>query len=189
MVADFVAERGGGLLVARRPIVRAARPGRHAARRGAAGGAERPARRPGARRARPAATCRRTTPDADAGRRDASDHAASAARPTKRASCGRRCRRWPPAPPVGGPRPGATVLAVTSAPGGGVFPVVAVQRYGRGRSMMFAGEASWRWKMMVRLDRSQLRVLLAAGGALAVGSGARSGGDHACPRRPSPATR
>ena len=51
--------------------------------------------------------------------------------------------------PLGGPRPGATVLAVTTAPGGGVYPVVAVQRYGQGRSMVFAGEASWRWKMMV----------------------------------------
>ena len=51
--------------------------------------------------------------------------------------------------PLGGPRPGATVLAVTTAPGGGVFPVVAVQRYGQGRSMVFAGEASWRWRMMV----------------------------------------
>lgn len=50
--------------------------------------------------------------------------------------------------PVGGPRPGATVLAVTAAPSGAVLPVVAVQRYGRGRSMVFAGEASWRWRMM-----------------------------------------
>jgi hypothetical protein len=50
---------------------------------------------------------------------------------------------------VGGPRPGATILALTTAPGGGVFPVVAVQPYGRGRSMVFAGEASWRWKMLV----------------------------------------
>jgi uncharacterized membrane protein len=57
--------------------------------------------------------------------------------------------------PLGGPRPGATVLAATTAPGGGVHPVVAVQRYGRGRSMVFAGEASWRWKMMVPAsDRS-----------------------------------
>jgi uncharacterized membrane protein len=50
---------------------------------------------------------------------------------------------------LGGPRPGATILALTTAPGGGVFPVVAVQPYGRGRSMVFAGEASWRWKMLV----------------------------------------
>ena len=49
---------------------------------------------------------------------------------------------------VGGPRPGATVLAVTSTPSGIVLPVVAVQRFGRGRSMVFAGEASWRWKML-----------------------------------------
>jgi hypothetical protein len=57
--------------------------------------------------------------------------------------------------PLGGPRPGATILAVTTAPGGGVFPVVAVQRYGQGRSMVFAGEAAWRWKMMVpSTDRS-----------------------------------
>jgi uncharacterized membrane protein len=50
---------------------------------------------------------------------------------------------------LGGPRPGAKILALTTAPGGGVYPVVAVQRYGHGRSMIFAGEASWRWKMMV----------------------------------------
>jgi uncharacterized membrane protein len=50
--------------------------------------------------------------------------------------------------PLGGPRPGATVLALTAVPGGGLHAVVAVQRYGQGRSMIFAGEASWRWKMM-----------------------------------------
>ncbi len=54
--------------------------------------------------------------------------------------------------PLGGPRPGASVLAVTAAPGGAVYPVVAVQRYGQGRSMIFAGEASWRWKMMMPAD-------------------------------------
>jgi uncharacterized membrane protein len=56
---------------------------------------------------------------------------------------------------VGGPRPGASVLAVTSTPSGVVLPVVAVQRFGRGRSMVFAGEASWRWKMLqASTDRS-----------------------------------
>ena len=50
---------------------------------------------------------------------------------------------------LGAPRPGARVLAVTSAPGGTILPVVAVQRYGRGRSMVFAGEASWRWRMLM----------------------------------------
>lgn len=49
--------------------------------------------------------------------------------------------------PLGGPRPGASVLAVAAAPAG-VYPVVAVQRYGRGRSMVFGGEAAWRWRMM-----------------------------------------
>lgn len=57
--------------------------------------------------------------------------------------------------PLGGPRPGATLLAVTEAAGGGAYPVIAVQRYGRGRSLIFAGEASWRWKMMLAAsDRS-----------------------------------
>lgn len=70
-------------------------------------------------------------------------------------------KRWTALPALaasaalGGPRPGAKILAVTTAPGGGVIPVVAVQRYGQGRSMIFAGEASWRWKMMVpSADRS-----------------------------------
>lgn len=48
---------------------------------------------------------------------------------------------------VGGPRPGATVLALASSPGSGTVPLVAIQRYGRGRSMVFSGEASWRWRM------------------------------------------
>ncbi len=57
--------------------------------------------------------------------------------------------------PLGGPRPGATILATTAQPQGGVHPLVAVQPYGRGRSMIFAGEASWRWKMMLAsTDRS-----------------------------------
>ena len=51
--------------------------------------------------------------------------------------------------PLGGPRPGATVLAVAQGAGGATFPAIAVQPYGQGRSMVFAGEASWRWKMML----------------------------------------
>jgi uncharacterized membrane protein len=53
------------------------------------------------------------------------------------------------AAPVGAPRPGASVLAVTAAPTGTTVPLVSVQRFGRGRSMIFAGEASWRWKMLM----------------------------------------
>lgn len=57
--------------------------------------------------------------------------------------------------PLGGPRPGASVLAVTSGPGGAPRALVAVQRYGEGRSMIFTGEASWRWRMMLpSSDRS-----------------------------------
>jgi uncharacterized membrane protein len=50
--------------------------------------------------------------------------------------------------PVGGPRAGASVLAVVNGPGGTPRPLLGVQRYGRGRSMVFAGEASWRWRML-----------------------------------------
>lgn len=49
---------------------------------------------------------------------------------------------------IGSPRPGAQVLAVTSGGGGDVRPAIVAQRYGLGRSMVFAGEASWRWRMM-----------------------------------------
>jgi uncharacterized membrane protein len=62
-------------------------------------------------------------------------------------------RAWETLPPlasvslVGGARPGAQVLAVAAGPTGG-HPLIAVQRYGQGRAMVFAGEASWRWRMM-----------------------------------------
>lgn len=63
-------------------------------------------------------------------------------------------KRWAELPPmasatsIGSPRPGAQVLAVTSGGGGDVRPAIVAQRYGLGRSMVFAGEASWRWRMM-----------------------------------------
>jgi uncharacterized membrane protein len=70
-------------------------------------------------------------------------------------------RRWEAVPalaaisPLGGPRPGATVLAVTNGPGGAPRALVAVQRYGDGRSMVFTGEAAWRWRMLLpATDRS-----------------------------------
>lgn len=51
-------------------------------------------------------------------------------------------------------RPGATVLATTTV-GGAARPLIAVERYGEGRSMVFAGEAAWRWRMMMpSTDRS-----------------------------------
>ncbi|MEP6916290.1 MAG: glutamine amidotransferase, partial [Acidobacteriota bacterium] len=64
-------------------------------------------------------------------------------------------KRWEAAPtlasavPLGGPRPGATVLAVTGGSGGTARALVAVQRYGEGRSMVFTGEAAWRWRMLL----------------------------------------
>ncbi|HXE80461.1 MAG TPA: glutamine amidotransferase [Vicinamibacterales bacterium] len=63
-------------------------------------------------------------------------------------------KRWAALPalagvqPVGAPRPGGAVLAWTASGSGRALPLVAVQRFGRGRSMVFSGEASWRWKMM-----------------------------------------
>ena len=154
MVADFVAERGGGLLVLG---------GRSFAQRGLSGTpledvlpVELNDRRGGlvhALRAAgdmPAHNRLMLTPEGEA-------------HPIMRigGSPDETRKMWSALPalaasaPLGGPRPGATILALTTAPGGGVFPVVAVQRYGQGRSMVFAGEASWRWKMMVAsTDRS-----------------------------------
>ena len=62
--------------------------------------------------------------------------------------------RWDVAPtlgnviPLGSPRPGATVLATATGDGASARPLVAIQRFGRGRAMVFTGEASWRWKML-----------------------------------------
>jgi len=148
LAADFVAERGGGLLVMG---------GRSFAQRGLSGTSleevlpvELNDRRGGLVRASlaagdlPAHNRVTLTPEGEA-------------HPIMRigGSPAETLKMWSAMPalaasaPLGGPRPGATILALTTAPGGGVFPVVAVQRYGQGRSMVFAGEASWRWKMMV----------------------------------------
>src|SRR3954470_21818611 len=51
--------------------------------------------------------------------------------------------------PLGGPRPGASVLAITGGPGGVARPLIAVERYGHGRSLIFAGEGAWRWRMLL----------------------------------------
>jgi len=70
-------------------------------------------------------------------------------------------KRWDATPalastvPLGGPRPGANVLAVSGAAGGVSRPLIAVQRYGEGRSLIFAGEGAWRWRMLLpSTDRS-----------------------------------
>jgi uncharacterized membrane protein len=64
-------------------------------------------------------------------------------------------KRWDSVPALaaaatlGAPRPGASVLATTSGAGGVSRALVAVQRFGEGRSMVFTGEASWRWRMLM----------------------------------------
>lgn len=47
---------------------------------------------------------------------------------------------------TGKAKPGAVVLAEMSTPKG-VFPLLAVQNYGRGRVAVFATSGSWRWQM------------------------------------------
>ena len=49
---------------------------------------------------------------------------------------------------LGAPQPGGQVLALVHAPDGS-RPLIAVQRYGQGRSMIFTGEAAWRWRMQL----------------------------------------
>ncbi|MEO8258696.1 MAG: hypothetical protein ABI868_15210 [Acidobacteriota bacterium] len=154
MAAEFVAERGGGLLVAG---------GRAFAPRGLAGtpleavlpielddrrGAPVAMAIDGG--ASPAVNKVIVTPE---GLRHPAMRIGASAEETR--------RLWSALPPLaggamlGGPRPGAAVLAEAPAAAGGVFPVVAVQRYGRGRAMVFGGEASWRWKMLLAsTDRS-----------------------------------
>jgi len=154
MVADFVGERGGGLLVMG---------GRSFAQRGLSGTpleevlpVELNDRRGGLARTS-------MSPAETSGHNKIALTADGDAHPMMRlaATPDETRRAWAALPalaasaPLGGPRPGATVLALTTAPGGGIFPVVAVQRYGQGRSMIFGGEASWRWKMMApSSDRS-----------------------------------
>ncbi len=144
--AAFVSARGGGLLVLG---------GRSFEREGLAGTpldevlpvdmADRRATVARAANAAPAAAASATLTG------DGADHPA-----TRIAASGDESkRRWAALPPlasisiVGGPRPGALVLATTAGSGGDVRPLVAVQRYGQGRAMVFAGEASWRWRMML----------------------------------------
>jgi uncharacterized membrane protein len=83
-----------------------------------------------------------------------------AAHPVMRLGAGAGADRWSSLPPLSGAaslgtlRPGAQALALVRTPDG-ARPLVAVQRYGQGRSMVFTGEASWRWRMqMPSADRT-----------------------------------
>ncbi len=62
--------------------------------------------------------------------------------------------RWKKMPPladyqqVGEPKPGALTLLEMSAGGKRHLPLLVTQRYGRGRTAVFATSGSWRWQMM-----------------------------------------
>jgi uncharacterized membrane protein len=77
-----------------------------------------------------------------------------ASHPVMRLGAGAGSDRWSSLPPLSGAaslgtlRPGAQALALVRTPDG-ARPLVAVQRYGQGRSMVFTGEASWRWRMQM----------------------------------------
>src|SRR5207244_9898564 len=50
---------------------------------------------------------------------------------------------------TGEPKPGAVVLAEAVAPDKKRYPVLASQRFGRGRALLFATDGSWRWRMQL----------------------------------------
>ena len=53
----------------------------------------------------------------------------------------------------GRPKPGATVLLTArDVDGGGAQPLLAVQRFGRGRSAAFAAQDSWLWQMDAEVE-------------------------------------
>jgi hypothetical protein len=70
-------------------------------------------------------------------------------------------KRWQDLPSLaaaaslGSPRAGASILATTAGAAGASRPLIAAQRFGEGRSLVFGGEASWRWRMLLpSSDRS-----------------------------------
>jgi uncharacterized membrane protein len=145
MTADFVAARGGGLLVF----------GARSFERSALTGTPLEVVLPvdlTDRRATVPRAADGTTPAANALALTADGVAHPATRLA--ASVAESRKQWAALPALastagaGGPRPGAQVLAVTSD-GGTLRPLLITQRYGQGRSMVFAGEASWRWRMLL----------------------------------------
>ncbi len=53
---------------------------------------------------------------------------------------------------AGDPKPGATVLLVSTPAGKRKLPLLVTENYGRGRTVLFATEGSWRWKMWLPHD-------------------------------------
>ena len=144
MTAEFVSERGGGLLLLGPASLR---------RQGYLGSSLEPVL--------PAQLTDRLGLT-EAGRvRDDTDRfvptPAGLAHPMLRlgATVGETRGRWEAAPPLAGSvrlgpvRPGAEVLAETASGDDDARPLVVVQRYGAGRSMILAGRATWRWRMLL----------------------------------------
>jgi len=50
---------------------------------------------------------------------------------------------------TGEPKPGTVVLAEAVAEDGNRHPLLATQRFGRGRTFLFATDGSWRWRMQL----------------------------------------
>ncbi len=140
MLADFVGERGGGLLLLG---------GRDALGEGGYGGTAvsdaLPLELQGVPGDAAVVTALRARPTA-AG----SGHPALQLAVTDSATRA----RWEALPPLtsvnrlGRPKPGATVLLDgMSADGGTSRPMLAFQRYGRGKTIVFAAQDSWLWQM------------------------------------------
>ena len=172
LTRSFVGERGGGLLVLGARSFAAAGPRRHAHRGRAAA---RSHRSRAATMLPASATSGREPRRAHRGRRGASRSCSSSA------AADETRKRWEAVPPLaaiaplGGPRPGASVLAVTSGPSGtsaGAGGRAAIRRrpldgfYRRGIVAMAHAHA---------VRRSFVRHVLEAGAALARASGRRSG--------------
>jgi uncharacterized membrane protein len=70
----------------------------------------------------------------------------------------RNLERWKKMPQManyqeaGDPKPGATVLLVSTPAGKRKSPLLVTENYGRGRTVLFATEGSWRWKMWLPHD-------------------------------------
>lgn len=146
MTAEFVAVRGGGLLVLG---------GRSFERAGLAGTPLEEVLPVDVtdRRATVARTASGSAPAANAVALTTDGAAHPATRLAVTAEESRK--RWSQLPAMaavsaaGTPRPGAQVLAVTTSGGSELRPLLITQRYGVGRSMVFAGEATWRWRMLL----------------------------------------
>lgn len=188
LVRQFVAERGGGLLVMG---------ARSFEREGMAGTpiADVLPVDPSVRRWQDAAAdaaARNLPANAPAVTREGATHPATrlSIEPDASSALWRALPPLASVSPMGAPRPGAQVLAVSATPGGQASPLIAVQRFGQGRALVFGGEAAWRWRMMrpssdtayATVWRQIVRWLAApAPGAVTMRAGAAAAGETQTP--------